>query len=177
MKLETRQIVELISVIAVVASLLFVGMQLMLDRQVAIGEQYHNRSESSLETARIQFSNEAYIDQLVRRFKRGHRPAAWNPEVEAAWSGRFSEEGDLAIADFYRDLIDARIISHQLDNIHRQYELGLMDEEYWQGIRNLLKIHLADPTKKASFPVWVVRPSFNRLTDELLEEIASESGT
>ena len=46
MRTSKKDIVEIVGIFAVVASLIFVGMQLMLDRKVALAEQYFNRAES-----------------------------------------------------------------------------------------------------------------------------------
>ena len=46
MQSDTRKILEIVGVLSVVASLLFVGMQLLLDRRITTAEQYQNRAES-----------------------------------------------------------------------------------------------------------------------------------
>ena len=43
-KLSNRELAEIVGVLAVVASLVFVGLQLMLDRKIASGEQYSARA-------------------------------------------------------------------------------------------------------------------------------------
>ena len=47
MNAKQKEVVEIVGIFAVVASLIFVGMQLMLDRKVALAEQYFNRAESA----------------------------------------------------------------------------------------------------------------------------------
>lgn len=53
MKASKKELVEIVGIFAVVASLIFVGMQLQLDRKVALAEQYSNRAESVKADRRI----------------------------------------------------------------------------------------------------------------------------
>ena len=70
----------IIAAIAVVASLVFVGMQLMLDRKVAIAEQYFNRTESVKEDRRMKMVSEAYLQYKEEAWAIGRRPQYWNED-------------------------------------------------------------------------------------------------
>ena len=58
---KIRQIIEAIGISAVVASLIFVGMQLLLDRRIAVADQYFNRAEAQRENLRTRTESEAFF--------------------------------------------------------------------------------------------------------------------
>ena len=74
MKTNQARLFEFIGVIAVVLSLLFVGMQLMFDRRVAMGEQYFNRAEARRADIRSRIESDAYMSDRVNRWENGDRP-------------------------------------------------------------------------------------------------------
>ena len=61
MRINSRKIVEGIGAAAIVASLGFVGMQLILDRNVALAGQYATRSESLKDDLRTQMESDGFI--------------------------------------------------------------------------------------------------------------------
>ena len=83
MQLDTKRLIEYVGVLTVVASLLFVGMQLYLDRQIASAEQYQNRAESRKSDLRTLLESDAYLTLSAERWDAGNRPRWWNEEIEA----------------------------------------------------------------------------------------------
>lgn len=177
MKLDQTRLFEIIGVIAVVVSLLFVGMQLIFDREVAVAEQYFNRSESRIETVRSQFENEAFIDQLARQYISGGRPAFWSEELEDWLSRRIDESGEIAIRDMYRQSLLAELQVLGFDNIHYQYERGLITNEFWSGIENTIKYYMSRPIYRESYFLYIVRPGFLNELQRIEEELDSQSDT
>ena len=64
MKIDNKALVELVGVLTVTASLVFVGMQLMLDRKVAIAEQYFNRTESAKQDRRTLLLSPVFYQEV-----------------------------------------------------------------------------------------------------------------
>ena len=96
-----KQSIEVIGILGVIASLTFVGMQLMLDRQVALADQYFNRTESRLATVRSQLESEAYIDLMVMQWENGSRPAFLSGELELLIPENYSPRNNVtALLDF-----------------------------------------------------------------------------
>lgn len=60
MKTSKKYIVEIAGIFAVVVSLIFVGMQLQLDRKVALADQYFNRAESAKADRRALLESDDY---------------------------------------------------------------------------------------------------------------------
>ena len=77
MKLETKQLVEIIGIVAVVASLVFVGMQLQLDRRAAVGEQYSSRAQAWQAVLQSELESDEYLATFSKRWENGVRPNWW----------------------------------------------------------------------------------------------------
>ena len=90
MKSDSKKIFEIVGNLSVVASLLFVGMQLYLDRQIAAAEQYQFRAESRKADLRVQLESDAYIARRVEAWKAGIRPIWWNEEHDLQMQERKS---------------------------------------------------------------------------------------
>ena len=61
MKINLKDSIEIVGIFAVVASLLFVGLQLQLDRKVALADQYFNRAESAKADRRALLDSDDYM--------------------------------------------------------------------------------------------------------------------
>jgi len=66
MRLDSKQVIDIIGVTAIVASLIFVGLQLMLDRNVSIAAQYAARSESLKADLRTRMESNGYMSSRIR---------------------------------------------------------------------------------------------------------------
>ena len=119
MQLSNKHIVEILSAAAVVASLIFVGLQLMFDRNVAMGEQYQLRAQTALDNTRANFANDAFIRSQVVAWERGNLPNWWSDEVEDELKGRFG--ANLNLVDIYRIVVRIQMTYLQIDNVHYQY--------------------------------------------------------
>jgi hypothetical protein len=134
MKYASKELVELIGVFAVVASLMFVGMQLYFDRQVALSNQYANRAESQKSDLRAQLESDAYMSGEDLLWESGSRPVWWNETFEAN-----AQSIGAGGKEFRARVIVGRLLLLQVDNLYFQYQQNLLDEETWLGMRQLLK--------------------------------------
>ena len=57
MRIESKQVIDIVSTLAVVASLIFVGYQLILERRIAEAAQQHNRMELQYDLNRVFLDN------------------------------------------------------------------------------------------------------------------------
>ena len=174
MKTSRKELVEIVGIFAVVASLIFVGMQLMLDRKVALAEQYFSRAESAKADRRALLESEDYMQYLEESWALGDRHSFWNEDWEIA---RHVNEGTLSVRS-----VEAIIIADQLsiigyDNVYFQYQQGLLDEEMWSNLRSGLKRAMArDELTRAVYEsraIITIRP----VIEEILREIESERST
>ena len=165
MKIENKHLIEIVGVLAIVVSLLFVGMQLMLDRQVALGEQYFNRAESQKEDARTRFASESYMLRRAELWDNGDRPSWWADSDES----RYSESG-LTGLDMVQRIDNQYLRLLSFDNLYFQYGQGLLTEDFWLTTRIALKTTLRTPMGRGEF----TRPGFGRPIDKLIEELIAE---
>ena len=168
-RVDWRYITELIGIISIVASLLFVSLQLKQAQEIAIANQYQERTNASLEIY------SAFIQSDLALAERGHQILAWvssgsaSPAIRALTNTKSPDEIGFW---FYT----RRISLTSFDNSHYQYESGYMAEESWQAFRARLQTFLSD---EATADIYrrqhtAFRESFQNLCDQLLVEIDSE---
>ena len=163
-----KDYIELLGVIGVIGSLIFVGMQLLLDRKVSIADQYQARAELRILVPLAQLESSEYINTQAGRWEK-QRPSWWNEEVEEYW--KQSGEPMTAIV---LDVLDITTFGISMDNNAFQYNQGLMSEESWAVFRRVLRNAIeADPLRKAFITTRNGMPNLSPVVDQLLEEINS----
>ena len=109
---EWKEIAELIGLVAIVASLVFVGLQLKQSQEIALATQYQSRTEAvqSLVLAHIESDYVPFIPALRRGVDDGV-PVGDIHTVHWLWI--------------------------QMDNHYYQYQSGFLDEQSWAAqLRN-----------------------------------------
>ena len=161
MRISSRQIVEGIGAAAIVASLVFVGMQLKLDRNVALAAQYAARSESLRE------ESDGFIASSIRAWESGERPSYWSEDLE-----EYSQSKNFTNADITYLLISARIRVLHMDNVYYQYKKDMLDEAFWIKQVVSMKNDMRDPVYKA---LYLNNPrGIEGLLNELVLELNNE---
>ena len=165
---DWKSIAELVGIAAIVASLVFVGLQLKQSQEIAIADQYQNRSDAALEyyTAMTQ-SDETiafYANRIVNQIELG---AAAKSVVSL-----YEEEGAAQLA--VRFLVFRSNIT-VFDNYHFQYEKGFMTDDSWQSFRERLKGLLSQSGNAAFYRGMRVglRSTFRDVCDEILVDIGA----
>lgn len=161
-----KDIAELVGIAAIVASLVFVGLQMRQSQEIAIAAQYHNRAALAIE------ANNTQIESGDLR--------AWGLLSGKARDGDLATHfAELTTEQWGRVFLFGMNTSLQMDNHYFQYQSGFMDEEVWQGHRAMLKVLLSNP----NFPVSIAlstnrvsyRASFLELCDQLISEVKAEA--
>ncbi len=167
MRISSRQIVEGIGAAAIVASLVFVGMQLKLDRNVALAAQYAARSESLRQDLRTQMESDGFIASSIRVWELGQRPSYWSEDLE-----EYSQSKNFTNADITYLLISARIRVLHMDNLYYQYKKDMFDESFWVKQVASMKNDMRDPVYKA---LYLNNPrGIEGLLNELVLELENE---
>jgi len=163
-KSDIKSFIEIGGLLAIVGSLLFVGMQLSLDRQIAEAEQYFLRSEARQESLRAEFQNNEYIQEEARRWEEGLKPRWWGADVE-----NYMEEYNESMVAIVRLSIGANITFLSMDNLHYQYEQGMLDEGFWPDAKEGIRSFLQNPLNRAVVLNGQIflRPSMRELVNEL----------
>jgi len=159
---------QIVGMVAVVASLVFVGLQLKQSHEIAIASQYQARNDaaSSHYTSILQSDPSLRVigsDLLMDLNANNSLPV----EFKAWASAQPSEE--LAFR-----LISAAMFLKSHDNVHFQYQAGFLSDEAWRALRLQLKagLHESQSWSRSVFEnnpeVW--RDSYQKLIQELLLE-------
>ncbi len=166
---DWKDIAELVGIAAIVASLIFVGLQMKQSQEIAIADQYQDRADAALEfyLARMQSDVALQMSALnIREYVESGRAGD-------AIRHSLENEGPELVAMrsmFYRSNIT------MFDNYHFQYEQGFLMENAWLGFRVRLKALLANDVSADFYKSMRshFRSSFEAECDQILREIAEE---
>jgi len=168
---DWKHITELVGITAIVASLIFVGLQLKQSQEIAVGDQYQARADAALEFYLAQMQDKISLETRGRVIVES--AAAVNaPDALVVALESNSPEELASRFFFYRSNIT------MFDNYHFQYQSGFLSEEAWQAFRTRLKGVFANPVSAAFYNQQPTdfRESFQEVCAELLAELDAEMG-
>ena len=125
-KTDWKSIAELIGIAAIVASLIFVGLQMRQSHEIAIAIQYSERSSA----AREFFMARAEMPQQLRELGLVHRD-----HLRAA--DAFSD--DIELEELGRSFLVARAYLAMYENIHYQYQAGFLSDDAWAPGQHMIR--------------------------------------
>ena len=175
-KSNWKDIAEFTGMVAIVLSLIFVGLQVKQSQDIAVAGQYQARLETTAENLRAYLQSNASMrvwgNYIVKDIQSNNQISA---DLKA-WAAEQPSE-DLA----YR-VIAGLIELKVQDNLLFQYQSGFLLEEAWQAFRQNFKgllasdqevfwtrqVYQSDPNQ------W--RVSFREYVEELITEVDAESG-
>ena len=157
-----RDTAELIGIASIVASLIFVGLQLKQAQDFAIAGQYLDQASLLVEATNGRLQNEP----LMRDY--GQRLLA---------KGEFSEEESIDPLVLAASVYAAKNSLTILDNDHFQYLSGFQSEEAWRSNRQVLKEILSGRYGRFAYEQGKEseRLSFSALCEEIIKEVDSET--
>ena len=168
---KTRQLIELIGIFALVASLIFVGLQLSLDRRIAMAEQYFNRSESVKSDFRTYMESEVFFLDQEERWALGERPSYWDNNSEIA---KRVADGEISVSSVWSQILSAQLEIIGFDNIYYQYKQSLIDEDFWLDFRRIIKQRMLQSEFRSTLYQAFARPTIKPEIDAIANEIESE---
>jgi hypothetical protein len=156
-----KDIAELIGIAAIVASLVFVGLQMKQSQDIAIASTGQARTAIAVEFITTMTSDPVIRSALTKQ-RLGN-------------SDSMSQDERVAITNMaYANLLF-------MEDIYHQYLSGFITEDKWQGSRSNLKAGLAHgrggPYLRPMYeqtPANMWSPSFSALLDQLIAEIDAE---
>jgi hypothetical protein len=147
---EINDWLQVVGLVAVAISLVFVGFELKQSRDIAMADIYQQRTELGFQLITDSYSNEAYVSGRSK-LRRGEELTEY-------------EDAQIA-ADHYRWLT-------HWENLHFQYEVGLLSQEQWDaslnGLRDLVQDESFLEVWKYGQDMW--RDSYANLINNLLEQ-------
>ena len=153
-KLNDR--LQIIGIFGVIASLMFVGLQLKQSHEIAVSAAYQARADTSVAMSMT---------------------AANTPEFTSGTSKLYKAEfEDITAQEFVALEYNFGAIMTLYENQHQQYELGFLPEEHWA--KNVVEIRcmVAQPLFRNLAKVWAFRASFEAIIDELIAEVTADPG-
>ena len=131
-KSNWTDVAELVGIAAIVASLVFVGLQMRQSQEIAIAEQYQARAVIAIENWARRSENEFTVRSIGSRELSSHgRPP------------HMSE--DASLEEIGSEFLDGIITFLTYDNLHFQYESGFLTDEAWDSHTRGMKANLRDP--------------------------------
>ena len=153
-KFHYRDWLQIVGQFGVVASLLFVGLQIKQDHEIAQSVAYQERS-----TVAAEFYWSIGSDEVAR----------------SAWSKILNGETELTAEETDAALWFWRSGKELLQNSYYQYQSGYLDEEHWDQIRRLIKSNIGHPVTRSVLLDGNSRPSFHEILVEIEAEVKAES--
>ena len=148
---------QVVGLFGVIASLVFVGLQMKQDREIALSAATQARTETTIQNILGNASNPILATALDK--------------IEAG------ETESLLLSERNALQLSYQASLYNLENSHYQYTNGFISEEKWvasrEALKSLLRPSYAARLVYESNPAsW--RESFQQVVDELIREIDSE---
>lgn len=141
---------QVVGMFGVIASLLFVGLQMKQTQEIALSSTYQARSDATVETLISAIASPAFLSATSKMY--ANKAADWTSQEAVAME--FYLGADMTM----------------FENNHQQYEMGFLGEEHWQ--RNLaeLKCTLEYPEYRKLIMTWFYRESFMKIIKDIIDQ-------
>ena len=148
---------QIIGLFGVIGSLIFIGLQMKQDREIALSEIWQARTAAVVEQSSTLATNENALSAFAK--VRGGRLAEITPIEEEA--GRFVTWSWMYL----------------WENSHYQHTLGFVPDEHWKRVRKGIKTYLQNPFMGPMMMdiSTLMRPSFRAVIEEINRELTVES--
>jgi hypothetical protein len=151
-----KDIAELIGIVAIVASLIFVGLQLKQSHEIAASQIYQDRTSATV----------AAITAMMA-----------SPELTSGLAKLESDQLDtITAAELVAAGLAISASAYLWDNSHYQYEHGYISAEGWAKIRSDIKGTLRQPfaRKMMMEHIEYARPPLAEVYEQVMKELDEE---
>jgi len=142
---------QVVGIFALVASLIFVGLQMRQAHRIALAETYLTRAQMTADILAMSAATPEFTSATAKIYR---------GEI-----GQITPEERVALE--YQ--LAATISNYE--NLHYQYLLGFLPEEHWLKSLRDIKCVLSLPLNRTLLKGWEYRDSFQQIVDEILDEI------
>jgi hypothetical protein len=153
-----RDWLEIVGLFSVVASLIFVGLQMKQTQEIALASQYQSRADVQMEL-------------LLTNMETGYSRLSMSNESPSY----VYDNPDVTDLNYLYNLV--RHAWYSFDNNHYQYESGLLPAEHWAGqVRSIQEMH-SECSVRFIWAVYVrpfARQSFVDFVDSLEDRCSPE---
>jgi hypothetical protein len=149
---------QVMGILAIVASLIFVGLQMRQDQAIAIAGQYQDRYASAMEFFLTREQSPRQVKRMGRR-------------IMGQWGLPKGYGENITAAEFGSDFLYDRTIILIFDNLHYQHEMGLMSETAWKPYEAQLKAIVNGDDQLARYILAHQRDNFRTSFIELCDQL------
>jgi len=152
---DTAKISEWLQVVGmfgVIASLIFVGLQMQQTQQIALSSTYQARSSATVDSLVATIGSPEFLSASAKIY--ANRSDELTMQEAVAWEYYLGAEMTL------------------FENNHQQYEMGFLSEEHWQRNITELKCKFELPLNRQMMRNWFYRESFNNVIKEIVDQVS-----
>ena len=143
--------IQLLGMMGVLGGLIFVGLEMRQNYEIALGNQHQGRTE--LRAALLMSPLEGNIDAVKVAF--------------LDWEEQTEEQKQISIQT-------QRFRWALLENLFFQYNLGLISEDVWQQTERNIKIRLAECELRVAMNLSLSNPAFQQYVADFPDECETE---
>ena len=172
---QRRDWVQILGQFGVIASLVFVGVQLKQDREIAIAQTFQARTAVTVENLTSDTQNTEMMEAYIRN-QWGLEPHEPRVIVNGKSSNLYPPLTNLEYLYWQRVSLAWWLI---YDNSYYQYQAGFLPENHWSRIRETIRRNLSTPNSimREVYETLnhVHRPEFKAVVNEIITDIDAES--
>jgi len=142
---------QIAGLFGVMASLVFVGLQLNQTQSIALSETYQARSAATVDNNNSAMASPAFLSGMSKIYA-GMADALTMPEAIAL---------EMHVGN----------ILTMIENNHVQYLAGFLSDEHWERNLDEVRCMLTVPLFREVATGWAFRDSFDAVISEVLQEI------
>ena len=163
-----RDWLEVIGIFGVIASLVFVGLQLQQDREIAMAGAFQERSAMYAEAMHALAANENAQRAMIKA-------QGMDPDAPVDLPGLTTPMSALELIAMRQAASAMAVLG---DNSYYQYEQGFLPEEHWLAVREEIKRNLRMSTMFREIMLSEGnsrRPEYNVEIRRMVEEVDAEA--
>lgn len=142
---------QVVGMFGVVASLIFVGLQMRQAQQIALSDAYQARSAATVESLVAAIGSPEFLTASAKIYT--NRSNELTMQEAVAWE--YFLGADMIL----------------FENNHQQYEMGFLSEEHWQRNIAELKCKFELPVNRQMMKNWYYRESFMKVIEEIAGQV------
>ena len=162
---------QVVGLFGVMGSLVFVGLQMKQDRDIALANSYQARTATVVEAFNARAANIEALSAELRVLGINPDDPVKNPSLHVPESA-----SPLTELEYRAGYLTALATWTMWENSHYQNETGFLPDDHWLRLRSVIKRNFALKTLTATAYISATqRPAFRREVDDIIAEIESEN--
>jgi hypothetical protein len=145
---------QVVGMFGVIASLIFIGLQMKQTQQIALSSIYQARSAATVESLVAAINTPEFLSASAKIY--ANKSDELTMQEAVAWEYFLGAEMTM------------------FENNHQQYEMGFLSEEHWQRNATELKCKFDLPLNRQMMKNWFYRESFMSVIEEFVGQVSED---